>query len=89
VSVPDTFPKLLARNVAEHGAEIAMREKQFGIWRSFTPGEIAARTQAMTLGLHALGVGARSLGLYRDALDDEVAYLLGHAGAKLVFAEDE
>ena len=41
-------------------------------------GEIAA---------HA--VGARSLGLYRDALEDEVAYLLDHSGACLVFAEDE
>jgi long-chain acyl-CoA synthetase len=41
-------------------------------------GEIAA---------HA--VGARSLGIYRDALDDEVAYLLEFAGARLVFAEDE
>jgi long-chain acyl-CoA synthetase len=41
-------------------------------------GEIAA---------HA--VGARSLGLYRDALEEEVAYLLDHSGARLVFAEDE
>jgi long-chain acyl-CoA synthetase len=41
-------------------------------------GEIAA---------HA--VGARSLGIYRDALEDEVAYLLDYSGAALVFAEDE
>jgi long-chain acyl-CoA synthetase len=41
-------------------------------------GEIAA---------HALG--ARSLGIYRDALDDEVAYLLEFAGARIVLAEDE
>jgi long-chain acyl-CoA synthetase len=41
-------------------------------------GEIAA---------HA--VGAMSLGMYRDALDDEVAYLLRYGEAKLVFAEDE
>jgi long-chain acyl-CoA synthetase len=41
-------------------------------------GEIAA---------HA--VRARSLGIYRDALDDEVAYLLEFAGATIVFAEDE
>ena len=30
-----------------------------------------------------------SLGVYRDALPEEVAYLLGYGGAKLVFAEDE
>ena len=32
---------------------------------------------------------ARSLGIYRDALDDEVAYLLTHSGASVVIAEDE
>jgi long-chain acyl-CoA synthetase len=111
----DTLPKLLAQNAAEHGAEVALREKQFGIWRSITWGEYQARTSAMALGLRSLGigagdvvgligdnrpdwvmgeiaahaVGARSLGLYRDALDEEVAYLLNHAGARLVFAEDE
>lgn len=36
---------------------------------------------------HALR--AMSLGIYRDALEDEVAYLLEYAGAKVVFAEDE
>jgi len=41
-------------------------------------GEIAA---------HA--VGAMSLGMYRDALDEEVTYLIGCGEAKLVFAEDE
>jgi long-chain acyl-CoA synthetase len=41
-------------------------------------GEIAA---------HVLG--AMSLGMYRDALDEEVAYLLGCGEAKVVFAEDE
>ncbi|WP_426957423.1 AMP-binding protein [Muricoccus radiodurans] len=37
----------------------------------------------------AHGVGARSLGVYRDALEDEVAYLLSHAGATVAIAEDE
>jgi long-chain acyl-CoA synthetase len=41
-------------------------------------GEIAA---------HALG--ARSLGLYRDGLEEEIAYLLAYAGATAVIAEDE
>ena len=41
-------------------------------------GEIAA---------HA--VGAISLGIYRDALEDEVAYLLRSSETELVFAEDE
>ncbi|WP_298952103.1 long-chain fatty acid--CoA ligase [uncultured Methylobacterium sp.] len=41
-------------------------------------GEIAA---------HALG--ALSLGLYRDALEDEVHYLLDYGEARVAFAEDE
>jgi long-chain acyl-CoA synthetase len=111
----DTLPKLLAHNAAHHGGEVALREKQFGIWRSLTWGDYQERTRAMALGLRHLGigagdvigligdnrpewvmgeiaahaVGARSLGIYRDALDDEVAYLLEFAGARLVFAEDE
>jgi long-chain acyl-CoA synthetase len=111
----DTFPKLLARNAAAHGAEVAMREKQLGIWRSFPWAEVEARTRAIALGLVSFGLGrgdvvgligdnrpdwvmgeiaahatgARSLGIYRDALDDEVAYLLAHSGAAAVIAEDE
>ena len=34
-------------------------------------------------------IGALSLGLYRDVLDEEAAYLLTYGEAKLVFAEDE
>jgi len=30
-----------------------------------------------------------SLGLYRDVLDEEAAYLLSYGEAKVVFAEDE
>jgi long-chain acyl-CoA synthetase len=39
--------------------------------------------------LAAHAIGGLSLGLYRDALEDEVAHLLAHAEVKLVFAEDE
>jgi long-chain acyl-CoA synthetase len=111
----DTLPKLLAHNAARHGGEIALREKQFGIWRSLTWAEYQERTRSIALGLRSLGLGAgdvvgligdnrpewvmgeiathaiggRSLGIYRDALDDEVAYLLAYAGARLVLAEDE
>lgn len=114
-AAPDTLPKLLRRNAREHGAEVALREKEFGIWRSVTWAEYEARTRAFALGLKGLGlgvgdvvgligdnrpdwvmgeiaahaIGARSLGIYRDALEDEVAYLLEFAGATAVFAEDE
>src|SRR4029077_9849624 len=42
---------------------------------------------AAEIAAHA--IGAMSLGLYRDVLDEEAAYLLSYGEAKLVFAEDE
>ena len=54
-----TLPLLLRRNAARRMAgEVALREKQFGIWRAFTWGEYEARTRAIALGLAQLGVGA-------------------------------
>jgi long-chain acyl-CoA synthetase len=111
----DTYPKLLRLNARQHGREIALREKDFGLWRVLTWNDYQARVQDFALGLVELGlargdvigmigdnrpdwvaaeiathaIGALSLGLYRDVLDDEAAYLLNYGEAKLVFAEDE
>jgi long-chain acyl-CoA synthetase len=115
IASADTFPKLLRLNASEHGADIAFREKDLGVWREFTWADYQARVHDFALGLVELGlkqgdvvaligdnrpdwvsgeiaahaVGAMSLGIYRDALDEEIAYLLTLAGAKFVFAEDE
>ena len=32
----DTYPKMLRLNAREHGGEIALREKNLGLWREFT-----------------------------------------------------
>jgi long-chain acyl-CoA synthetase len=111
----DTFPKLLARNASRHPNDIALREKEFGIWRSYSWAQYAQRVQRRALGLAAIGVKpgevigligdnrpdwvfseiaahalrAMSLGIYRDALDEEVAYLINFADARLLVAEDE
>ena len=111
----DTLPKLLARNAATHADEVALREKEFGIWRSYTWAEYEGRVRTRALGLAAIGVkrgqvvgligdnrpdwvfgelaahalGALSLGIYRDALDEEVAYLLNFANVDVVLVEDE
>ena len=111
----DTYPKLLRLNAKQHGGEIALREKDLGLWRLFTWNDYQARVRDFALGLVELGlgrgdvigiigdnrpdwvaaeiathaIGAMSLGLYRDVLDDEAAYLLTYGEAKLVFAEDE
>ena len=51
-----SIPALLARNAREHGASAAYREKEFGIWQSWTWAEAAAEIEAMALGFIALGV---------------------------------
>ena len=111
----DTFPKMLRLNAREHGGEIALREKDLGLWREFTWSDYQTRTHDFALGMVELGlgrgdvigiigdnrpdwvaaeiashaIGAMSLGLYRDVLDEEASYLLTYGEAKLVFAEDE
>ena len=115
IAALDTLPKLLAHNAANWPDDIALREKDYGIWNTITWARYNARTRALACAMHALGlgegdvvaligdnrpdwvmgeiaahaVGAMSLGIYRDALDEEVGYLVAYAGAKLVIAEDE
>lgn len=111
----DTFPKMLRLNAREHGDEIALREKDLGLWRQFTWNDYQTRVREFALGMIELGIGrgdvigiigdnrpdwvsaeiathaigGMSLGLYRDVLDEEAAYLLSYGEARLVFAEDE
>ena len=52
----DAVPHLLARNAAIYGDKPAYREKEFGIWQSWTWAETAAEVEALALGLLDLGV---------------------------------
>ncbi|NJM35266.1 MAG: long-chain fatty acid--CoA ligase [Rhodomicrobium sp.] len=111
----DTLPKLLRQHAREHPDEIALREKDLGIWHAWTWRRYHERVRDFALGLKALGIGegdvvgligdnrpdwvcgeiaahavkAMSLGIYRDALEEEVAYLINYGETKAVFAEDE
>src|SRR5262249_3585031 len=51
-----TLPRLLASQGARLGSQIALREKQFGIWQQVTWAEYAAHVRAVCLGLVALGL---------------------------------
>lgn len=53
---PVSVPALLARNVARHGGRTAYREKEFGIWQSWTWAEAEAEIDALAMGLIALGL---------------------------------
>ena len=52
----DTIPKLLAENARVRGGKPASREKDFGIWLSWTWAEVAEEVRAIACGLAALGV---------------------------------
>jgi len=111
----DTFPKLLLHNAERWPGEVAMREKEFGIWNEFTWSDYRDRVKEIALGLIELGVkrgevvgilgknrpemvwselaahalGCMSLGLYHDAMPQEVAYLVDYAKVRVILAEDE
>jgi len=51
-----SIPQILARNARVHGDKPAYREKEFGIWQSWTWAQAAEEIEAMALGLLELGV---------------------------------
>jgi long-chain acyl-CoA synthetase len=51
-----SLPALLARNVQAFGTLPAYREKEFGIWQSWTWAEASEEIRAMALGLLVLGL---------------------------------
>jgi acyl-coenzyme A synthetase/AMP-(fatty) acid ligase len=52
----DTFPKLLASHVKLRPTRDAIREKDLGIWQSWTWAETAAEIRALACGLATLGL---------------------------------
>ena len=52
----DTFPKLLASHVKLRPTRDAIREKDLGIWQSWTWAEAAAEIRALACGLATLGL---------------------------------
>ena len=56
-STDETIGGLLARNASQYGSDIALREKERGIWKETTWAEYADEITACAAGLEALGVG--------------------------------
>ena len=52
----DTVPKLLLRNAGKFSARPAYREKDLGIWQTWTWSDVRDEVRALALGLHALGL---------------------------------
>ncbi|MEM8551558.1 MAG: AMP-binding protein [Pseudomonadota bacterium] len=54
-AVGDTFPKLLLDNARRRGDRPAMREKDFGIWHTFSWSQVREEVMRFALGLEDLG----------------------------------
>ena len=54
----DTIPKLFLRQTADWGGKVAMREKDFGIWQTYTWSDYRARAIEIAQGLLALGLNS-------------------------------
>ena len=67
VAQADTYPKLLRLNAKEHGGEIALREKDLGLWRVFTWNDYQTRVRDFTLGMVELGLKRGDVIRYRSA----------------------
>ena len=55
VATVDTLPKQMRRNAEQYGSRPAMREKDRGIWQTFTWREYYDQVRDLALGLAALG----------------------------------
>jgi long-chain acyl-CoA synthetase len=71
----DTFPKLLMRNAAQRPDAPAFREKEYGIWQTYSWSDVLENVMALALGLASLGLGR----------DDKIA-IVGSNRPKLYWA---
>ncbi len=110
-----SVPSLLKRNAIQFAEKAAYREKEFGIWQTWSWSETETEIENLALGLINMGVnpgdhiaiigrnrpylywsmvaaqmaGAVPVPLYQDAVADEMAYVLGHCGARFVIVSDQ
>ncbi|MBL8398019.1 MAG: AMP-binding protein [Candidatus Accumulibacter sp.] len=54
-AVPETFPRWLLRHALARGGQPAMREKDLGIWQSWTWQQVSDEVRALACGLSELG----------------------------------
>jgi long-chain acyl-CoA synthetase len=110
-----TLPQFLLQQVRQHPQDVAMREKEKGIWQQWTWAQYLQEVKDLALGLVALGfekgdklailsdnrpqvywtmvavqvAGGMPVPLYQDAISRELEYVMDHADATMVLAEDQ
>lgn len=111
----DTFPKLLLDNARRIPNRPSVREKEYGIWQTWTWLQVKDEVLSFAAGLDALGfnegdklailgsnrprlywaiTAAQCLGgipvpVYADSVAEELEYVLDHASARFILAEDQ
>jgi len=110
-----TLPQYLVKQAQEHPRDVAIREKQKGIWQEWTWAQYLDEVRPLALGLVAIGLdkgdklailsdnrpqvywtmvavqiaGGMPVPLYQDAISRELQYVIDHADATIVLAEDQ
>ncbi|MCP5099087.1 MAG: long-chain fatty acid--CoA ligase [Chloroflexi bacterium] len=111
----ETFPQLLIERTKALGTAPALREKDYGIWRSINWNDYLQHVRHLCQGLVSLGLtpddtvaiigdnrpewiytelasqaaGAKSIGIYQDAVVKEMVYIITHSHVKFIVVEDQ
>ncbi len=57
IKVHNTFPKILRYNAQKWPNDVAMREKEYGIWNEYTWADYHEEVKLLSVGMHLLGCG--------------------------------
>ncbi|MEN3366537.1 MAG: long-chain acyl-CoA synthetase [Burkholderiales bacterium] len=77
-----TLPQMLREQARRHADQVAIRQKEFGIWKPFTWSQYYRRAGHFGLGLRALGVESR--GHVAIISENRIEWVLAQMGAGLV-----
>ncbi len=114
---PQTLPQYFLDKVQKYADmnKVAVRQKEFGIWREFSWQASYEQVRDFTLGLISLGLrrgdhvcsigdndreylwgylaiqaaGAAVIGMYTDAIPNEMEYIINHSDSILALAKDQ
>jgi Long-chain acyl-CoA synthetases (AMP-forming) len=75
-----TLPQMLRQRAQSDPARVAIRQKDFGIWKPFTWADYHRRASAFALGLSALGVPAG--GHVGVLSENRIEWVLAQMGAR-------
>ena len=110
-----TLLQFLQQQAYKHPQDVAIREKEKGIWQQWTWAQYLDEVRTLALGLMTIGLekgdklailsdnrpqvywtmvavqiaGGMPVPLYQDAISRELQYVIDHADATIVLAEDQ